>query len=138
MRIPVFGHVPGDIHNIVGRVRELDPGLTVMWNHDIGRYEVWDTAAPGGTSMVMRVQEPSGAWRPLDGRVIDTLIRCRRERFDAVFKGLDEADDKRDAETEKGFDALGDMAADIVKFAGKPFVGWTPGEKGEGHEPTPA
>jgi hypothetical protein len=138
VRIPVFGNVPFDAFNIVGRVRDFDRGLYVVWNHDIGRYEVWDRLAPGGESMVMRVQEPSGAFRPLDGRVLDTLSRCRRDRFEEVFREAELADDKREAEKEKGFDALGDMAEDILKFAGKPFVGWTPGEKGEGHEPTPA
>lgn len=114
--------VLGDALGIAKRVRELDPDLWVAWNTVVQRYEIHDRRAPRGHSLVMRVQEPNGAFRPLDNRVLETLMKNRRERFDEVFKELEEKEEKREKAWEKRIGEIAEGMADDLRFAGQRVV----------------
>jgi len=131
MLIPILD----DVLHIARRVREFDPALFVAFNTMVQRYEVHDRQARGGT-LVMRVQEPDGSFRPLDERVLETLRRGRRERFGEVFRELEEAEHRREREWERRNTEIGSGLADDLRFAGKPVVGGAdvepPGAKDSG------
>lgn len=115
MLIPVLNDVLG----VVEALKRLDPALWVAMNTNNGRYEVHDRAN-ARCSMVMRVQEPSGAYRPLDGRVLQNLRTI--EHFDAVFKAAEAADDARQKTWDSKTESIGAAVADEMKFAGQVVV----------------
>jgi|GEM_PF-2933538 hypothetical protein len=119
MLIPIFD----DVLHIAKRVKEIDKHLYIAFNTDVQRYEVHDMLMPEGQTLVMRVQEPDGSFRPLDNRVLDTLIKNRRERFDEVFKELEEKERKREEAWNKRLEDIALGLADDLKFAGKPVIG---------------
>lgn len=76
---------------VAADVKKLDENLVVVFNGRVKRFEVYDRAAPGGPrwQMVMRVQEPDGSFRALDGRVLETLRRAREESATDVLDRIE-------------------------------------------------
>lgn len=111
------------------RVQEVDPALRVMFDGRRERFVVLDTEAPGGTDhqIVLIVQEPSGAFRPFDGRTLETLRKLRPEHRDLINAELDTNEAKRRAEWERRTAQLAEGMADDLRHVGTqiaPSVAW--------------
>lgn len=116
-----------DFENSV-RVQVVDPHLYVVYDTEIDRYEVHDRAAPGGPghSLVMRVMNEDGTYRPVDQRTIDILYRTRyqmvNEGPEAMKRALTEQERKRRQEqSAKWADWAYGLVSDL-KWAGKDIV----------------
>lgn len=110
------------------RVQVVDDGLYVSYDTEIDRYEVHDRRAPGGPqfSLVMRVMNPDGTYRPVDQRTIDTLYELRHKaahlRPQDVMRELRE---KEAAAAAAKRSQLGDIVYGIfdhLKWAGRDVV----------------
>lgn len=127
MLIPILD----DTLHIAREVRRFDPELFVAFNPHVQRYEVHDRTQPQGQTLVMRVQEPDGSYRPLDDRVLQTLMRCRRERFDEVFRELEQKEKERERRWQREMENIAEAMADDLKWMGRPVIrGWSPNEQG--------
>ena len=111
---------------IADQVRDLDPDLVTVLNQRIGRFEVYDRAAPGGPkwSLVMRVQEPDGSFRPLDGRVLSTLREARGRDVQTLIKRIEQQEEDADRRAEKRTRDLGEQLYDIAWAMGRRLHGY--------------
>lgn len=127
MRVGLFA--PG-IDIITGgtadAVKAIDPDLVVAFNKRIGRFEIYDRAAPGGPKwqLVLRVQESDGSYRPLDGRVLAPLMEARGRPVSELIEQLERNEDAIEAETDKRIRALGEDLYEITNAMGKRIMGY--------------
>jgi len=109
--------------------RELeDDGLQVLWDGQRHKFVVVDRKAPGGpdSQYVMVVQEPDGAYRPVDGRTIETLRRLKYgHKWAKDELGTIAAEREKEVVRKRGDRAQG-FAEDLRWFgqAVVPSVGW--------------
>lgn len=110
---------------MTAKVQTVDEDLYVVQNWDTMLYEVHDAKAPGGpnNSMVMRVQEEDGSYRPVDER---TLQHLREMRYDLVNRGVNgtlrklaEIDEQRKKDWKKQVSEVGYAVGDALKYLGK-------------------
>lgn len=114
---------------VAERVRQIDPDLVTVWNARSGRYEVYDRAAPGGPkwSLVLRVQEPDGSYRPLDARVLAPLYESRGRSVMDLIAEMERREEQHERQTDKRIRALGEDLYEIGWAMGKrvvPKVDW--------------
>lgn len=107
-------------------VKAIDPDLVVVFNKRIGRFEVYDRAAPGGPKwqLVMRVQEPDGSFRPLDGRVLSTLQEARGRDVQTLIGRIEQQEEEADRRAEKRTRALGEDLYEITWAMGRRLDGY--------------
>lgn len=103
------------------QIRMFDRGLTVVFNKRIGRFEIYDTNAPGGPKwqMVMRVQNEDGSFRPLDSRALEALRQSRGRTVSDLLDEFDRNAERREAEEARIRGNLAAAMADDMKYAGR-------------------
>lgn len=114
---------------VADQVRRIDPDLVTVFNKRIGRYEVYDRAAPGGPKwqLVLRVQEPDGSFRPLDARILQPLYEARGRSVDELLDRIEAQEAAHEREIDKRIRALGEDLYEIAWAMGKrvvPTVAW--------------
>lgn len=124
-------------HSAARAIKAIDPDLVVVFDRKIQRFVVYDSASPGGPKwqMVMRVQEPDGSFRPLDGRTVQTIREMRHryettdpgKRLDAIVREAAEAYDAQDRDWAKRNEDFAHSAALDLKWFSRavvPSVAW--------------
>lgn len=125
-RAPTWLPVLPTEHPIAAAVKALDPELSVVFNTAKQRFQIIDRLSPR-EPVVMTVMEPTGAFRPLDGRVLETLRRHQPQYRDENIRRTEEAERAREAAWEKRVDDIGLGFGEDLKWAGKavvPSVAW--------------
>lgn len=110
-------------------VKAIDPELVTVFNKRIGRFEIYDRAAPGGPrwQLVLRVQESDGSYRPLDGRALPPLMEARGRPVAELIAQIERNEDEIERQTDKRIRALGEDLYEITWALGKrvvPTVTW--------------
>lgn len=111
---------------IADQVRGIDPDLVTVLNQRVGRFEVYDRAAPGGPKwqLVMRVQEPDGSFRPLDGRVLPTLREARGRDMQELIRGIEKQEEDADRRAQMRTRDLGEDLYEIAWAMGRRLHGY--------------
>ena len=111
---------------IADQVREIDPDLVTVMNQRIGRYEIYDRAAPGGPKwqLVLRCQEPDGSFRSLDGRILPVLREARGRDVQAFIKGIEQQEDEVEKRAERRARDLGEQLYDATWAMGRRVMGY--------------
>lgn len=102
-------YVDGDMYDICGRVKEIDPDLKiVVYDGDTSKYThgiVEDT--PAGVKLVFKVGPASPDTPELDGRVIAKLQRLLAQPLDQRMADIEKENAKYEADCkEREFDEL--------------------------------
>lgn len=112
---------------VVLNKRSMRPSVDAQGRQDPGwRYEIYDRSAPGGLKwqLVMRVQEPDASFRPLDGRVLVTLLEARGRSVDELLDRIEAQEEARERQTDKKSRALAEDMYEIVWALGKRVHGY--------------
>lgn len=110
---------------VADAVRRVDTELVTVFNRGNQRYEIYDRAAPGGPKwqLVMRVQEPDGSFRPLDGRVIPALYRARRP-VSQTIRDIERQEAAHEEWVSRQARRIGEDLSDDVKWLGRRVMGY--------------
>lgn len=113
---------------VADAVKRVDPDLVTVWNKATGRFEIYDRAAPGGPKwqLVMRVKEPDDSYRPLDMRVIPTLIAARRPVAERI-RDIEAQEEAHEQWVTREARRIGEDLAPDLKWMGQrvvPTVAW--------------
>jgi hypothetical protein len=122
---------------VVDAVKRIDPDLVVVRNRrsmrpnpargdDGTRYEVYDRRAPGGPKwqLVMRVQEPDGSFRPLDGRVIPTLLEAKGRPVSKLLDRIEAQEEARERAIDRRIQNLSEDMYEMIWTLGHRIHGY--------------
>jgi len=88
--------INGDLHNICGRIKEIDPGYYVMFDGLRKRFEVHHRGQRGNTLCVVLPYDR------LDARTVVHVRRTRAERMREVVAEMDRENARREREARAG------------------------------------
>ena len=103
-------------------LKDIDSNLYVATNLAVNRFEIHDKQAKEGYTMVMRVQEPDGSFRPLDERTLTTIRQIVKKDLAQVIKEIDEHNAKIHKDIASKKRNMIEGIVDDLKYAGKPLV----------------
>ena len=105
--------VTGDVLNITGRLKEIDPDYFVMFNRKTQKFEV-HAAGQEGTTLGCELP-----YEQLDARAIEHVREHHSSRMAAIMAEIDRQEAERDRERQKRMQELHARAADGFRFAAK-------------------
>jgi hypothetical protein len=77
----------GDLYNIVGRIKDIDPDYFVVYNVKICKFEIHNSNQKGDTLCVVL------PYRELDARAVEYLHRTSVQRTDQLMQELTQSND---------------------------------------------
>ena len=91
-----------DVFNTIKRLHEIDPALSVIWNEDKDRYEIW-RKAEDKDHLIFTVQNEDGSFRELDQRVVERIKEIDSwTGYNAALE-CEQADEKGQQEKQEKF-----------------------------------
>lgn len=104
--------VTGDVYNITGRIKEIDPDYFVMFNRETQRFEIHIR----GQECTLGCEIP---YDELDARTLEYVRAHHSSRIAAIQREIELEERRAEAERKRAMREIHDRAADGFAYAAK-------------------